>query len=60
MESGSDGSLKTLIYERSMMKGRITDGPSYTFPERLQNADWVGTCVVVAAMLLLIIVGFWF
>ena len=43
-----------------MMKGRITDGPSYTFPERLQTADSVGTCLVVAAMLLLTIVGFWF
>ena len=60
MESGSDGSLKTLIHERSMMKGRITDGPSHTFPERLQNADSVGTDIVVAAMLLLTIVGFWF
>ena len=60
MEPGSEDSLKTLIHGRSMMKARIIDGPSYTFPERLQSTDWVAAGIVVAAMLLLTIVGFWF
>lgn len=60
MESGSNASVKTLVQRQSMIKARITDGPSYEFPERLQNVDWVATIIVVAATLLLTIVGFWF
>ena len=60
MESGPTDSLSTLIQKESMEKARITDGPSYEFPERLAKIDWLATGIIVAAMLLLSIVGFWF
>ena len=60
MESDSTDTLSALIQKESMEKARITDGPSYEFPEQLAKIDWLATGIIVATMLLLTIVGFWF
>jgi hypothetical protein len=60
MPPDSTESLSTLIQRESMEKARITDGPSYEFPEQLAKIDWLATGIIVASMLLLTIVGFWF